>query len=204
MKRVVLSIFAAVLWLQGCTNEELANAISTVTETEQEVTDSETVIEIVAGEETTSISEVSDNLEEAKLIHVLDGDTLYVDIGGTGEKVRMIGLDTPESVHEDVTRNTQEGIDASEFTKYMLKDVETVYLEYDAEARDKYERLLAYVWFDNGSELVMANRVILRAGMARTLTIPPNVKYADLFTEDEAGAREKQMGFWSENELFTN
>lgn len=84
--------------------------------------------------------------DKVKVTKVVDGDTITVKFSdGTEEKVRMIGVNTPESVHSDESKNTKEGEIASNWSKAYLQN-ETVYLQYDKEKEDKYGRILAYVW----------------------------------------------------------
>lgn len=127
------------------------------------------------------------------VVYVIDGDTAFIDIDGIETKVRFIGIDTPESVHQDESRNTPEGKTASEFTKKLLTGKQ-VYLEYDISTEDDYGRTLAYVYLDDGVTLVEDE--ILRAGMAMTLTIQPNSKYASHFHDIQVEAREAGAGFW--------
>ena len=124
---------------------------------------------------------VSDTQESGTILYtvtrVIDGDTIEVDYNGTIEKVRLIGVDTPESVHPDSSKNTEEGILASDYTKARLEG-KRVELEFDVQQRDQYGRLLAYVWVDG----VMYNKTLLEEGVANLATYPPNVKYVDEFT----------------------
>lgn len=113
-----------------------------------------------------------------KVLRVVDGDTIVVDFNGVEEKVRMIGIDTPESVHPDSEKNTAEGFTASAYTKTALEG-KYVTLEFDVQQRDQYGRLLAYVYL-NG---VMFNKTLLETGYAVISTYPPNVKYVDEFKE---------------------
>ena len=107
------------------------------------------------------------------VVRVVDGDTLVVDINGTDTKVRPIGVDTPELVHTNASKNVPEGTTASDYTKNLLTG-KNVYLEYDAGPTDKYGRTLAYVYTEDG---VMVNDLLLEEGMAKMMTIQPNVKY---------------------------
>lgn len=94
------------------------------------------------------------DFEKATLVRVVDGDTIVVNIDGEDVTVRLIGINTPESVapesYLDRTgkMNTAEGINASEYTKTLLEDVDVVYLEKDVSETDKYDRLLRYVWLE--------------------------------------------------------
>jgi micrococcal nuclease len=132
------------------------------------------------------------------VVRVADGDTLVVDIDGTEEYVRLIGVDTPESVHPDKERNVPYGAVASDFTKKLAEE-KRVTLETDVQERDKYGRLLAYVYLDG----VMLNQTLLSAGHAKLATYPPNVKYVDEFTKLQAEAREKGAGIWA-YEIFAD
>lgn len=112
------------------------------------------------------------------VLRVVDGDTFVVNYNGVEEYVRLIGVDTPESVHPDNTKNTDAGFAASEFTKAYLTGKE-IELEFDVQQRDQYGRLLAYAYFDGE----MFNEKLLRTGYANMATYPPNVKYVNRFTE---------------------
>lgn len=126
-----------------------------------------------------------------QVLRVVDGDTIEVNFDGKVEDVRFIGVDTPESVHPDESRNTEFGIVASNFTKSQLQG-QTVGLELDVEQRDQYGRLLAYVWV-NGQ---MYNKTLLSEGYAKVATYPPNVRYVSDFTALEQQARSLNKGLW--------
>ena len=126
-----------------------------------------------------------------KVLRVIDGDTIEVNYNGTVEKVRLIGVDTPESVHPDAKKNVPEGIIASDFTKSKLEEKE-VALEFDIQSRDQYGRLLAYVWYSGE----IFNKVLLKEGYAQISTFPPNIKYVDEFRKLQAEAREAKRGLW--------
>ena len=96
-----------------------------------------------------SDNEVSQNgFHKASILETIDGDTILVMDSNTKKqlKVRLIGVNTPESVHSDEEKNCEEGKIASLYTKASLKTGMTVYLEYDVETDDQYGRTLAYVW----------------------------------------------------------
>jgi micrococcal nuclease len=146
------------------------------------------------------------NLFQALVTRVIDGDTIQVRLrNGPSERVRLIGIDTPE-VHDSakLDRDARQsgkskeeiralGRLAWDFTRARL-DGKDVSLELDVQTRDAYGRLLAYVWLRDGT---MFNVVILREGYAQVLTIPPNVRYADLFLVCQREAREHRRGLWS-------
>ena len=145
---------------------------------------------------------------EAKLVSVVDGDTLVVNLEGTDVKVRLIGIDTPESVNPDESKNNIYGEMASAHTKELLNGVDKVYLQFDEEYEDDYERLLAYVWYtkkcDDTTESIkenMLNGQILRDGYANVMKIAPNTKYAYSFSLIKKDAVNNSTGLWSQTEF---
>jgi micrococcal nuclease len=134
----------------------------------------------------------SSGREKVKVERVVDGDTFEVEIGGKKEKLRLIGVDTPETKKPN-TPVMYYGKEASDYTKKRLEK-KTVELEWDVDKYDQYKRLLAYVWI--GDELF--NRTLVQEGYARIATFPPNVKYVDLFKKDQEEARKKEKGLWKD------
>ena len=128
------------------------------------------------------------------VVRVVDGDTIIVDIDGAETRVRLIGVDTPESVHPDDTLNSERSQVASDFTSALLTGKQ-VYLEYGEEKTDKYGRTLAYVFL---SDKTMIEAELLKNGMAEVMTIEPNSKYASYFECIEDEAKRNRSGFWSE------
>jgi micrococcal nuclease len=122
---------------------------------------------------------------------VIDGDTIVVEIGGQEEKVRLIGVDTPETVNPKKPVEYF-GKEASEFTRKMVEGRQ-VRLEYDWQTRDKYGRLLAYVYLENGTFL---NAEIIKQGYGFAYTRFP-FKHLDDFRQYERDARENNRGLWS-------
>ena len=122
---------------------------------------------------------------------VVDGDTIEIVYNGTVEKVRFIGVSTPESVHPDSSKNTEFGEIASQYTEEQLLG-QQVSLEFDVSERDNYGRLLAYVWHDGK----MFNEHLVEQGYAQVSTYLPDVKYADRFLVAQENAREGDMGLW--------
>lgn len=141
------------------------------------------------------IQEPEAGLETGKVVRVVDGDTMVINIGGKDERVRLIGVDTPESVHPDESRNVPYGKVASQYTKDMLLG-KAVGLEFDVQERDQYGRILAYVYIGG----IMFNDLLLREGHASVSTYPPNVKYVDAFTASQREAREAGLGQWADPE----
>lgn len=156
-------------------------------------------------------SQNSTQTEKATVVRVVDGDTLVTsNASGQEQKVRLIGVNTPESVSSDETKNCAEGKEASAYTKSVLTPGKTVYLEYDAGRTDKYGRTLAYVWLDNSANTTslnelsshMFNAMLLAKGFANTMEIEPNVKYALSFEIIKQQAQNNQVGFWSHEQNF--
>ena len=132
---------------------------------------------------------------EYEVISVTDGDTFEINYNGTKEKVRLIGVDTPESVHPNSKKNNEYGKQASNYTKNLLER-KVVKLEFDVSPRDKYGRLVAYVYLEDGE---MLNKKLLKKGYAQVATYPPNVKYVEDFKTIQKEARENKVGFWAKD-----
>jgi micrococcal nuclease len=131
---------------------------------------------------------------EAVVKRVVDGDTIVVHVGGRDERVRLIGIDTPETV--DPRKPVQcFGKEASAHTHELLPAGTVVRLERDVEARDRFDRQLAYVY--RVSDGLFVNLALARDGYAQMLTIPPNVAYVDEFRAAVTDARRSGRGLWS-------
>ena len=167
-----------------------------------------------------------------EVVKVFDGDTILLD---NGEKVRLIGLDCPEmydsdKLSRDVLNTGQDretikknGQKASHFTKNLVFK-RTVQLEFDIERKDKYGRLLAYVWIKNphldidlmnNSDIyvtglrknsademepyIFLNATIIKAGYAIPMKVPPNARYAEMFLKLYKEAKENKRGLWQED-----
>lgn len=128
------------------------------------------------------------------VVRVVDGDTIDVRLDGREERVRLIGVDTPETVHPEVGVEPW-GPEASQFTKTHLPPGTRVHLELDVQQRDRYGRLLAYLYLPDGR---MLNEVLLQEGLAQLLTVPPNVRYVERFVTAQQQARQARKGIWSE------
>lgn len=107
---------------------------------------------------------------------VVDGDTIICKINGERERIRLIGIDAPESVTDNPDRITEEGILASEYLTNLLER-KNVFLEFDVEPRDQYDRLLAYVFLKENHEFIMVNILLVQEGYATPYRVWPNVKY---------------------------
>jgi len=177
-------------------------------------------------------------LESTKNVYivqnVIDGDTLKL---SNGDIIRLIGIDAPESksnakakkdserTGQDLETITKMGQEATEFVKnfqfavYKVEGAE-VRLEFDIQKKDKYDRLLAYVFIlmkylppevfppNEGAEInwknmeIFLNASIVKSGYATPMTIPPNVRHANLFSRLGIEARENNIGLWEKNEIY--
>ena len=122
-----------------------------------------------------------------------DGDTIHVTIDGEDERVRFIGIDTPET-HGKNGLVECFGKEAAAHTASLIPVGTPVRLVRDAEARDRYGRLLAYVYRANDNLFV--NLALARDGYADVLTYPPNVAHAEEFVAAVREAREANRGLW--------
>lgn len=123
-----------------------------------------------------------------KVARVIDGDTIVLE---NGEKIRYIGMDTPETKHPSKPVEYY-GKEATEANRRLVEN-KTVRLEFDAQERDRYGRLLAYVYVDT----TFVNAELVKQGYAKVSTYPPNVKYQDVFLKLEREAREEGRGLWA-------
>lgn len=126
-----------------------------------------------------------------KVTRVVDGDTFEIVNRGKSEKIRLIGVDTPETVKPNSAVEPY-GPEASSFTKKMIEG-KKVRLEFDVQERDKYGRILAYVYLEDGTFL---NARLLEEGLATTMTVPPNVRMAETFLSLQKKAQKEKKGMW--------
>ena len=130
----------------------------------------------------------------ATVERVVDGDTIVVVIDGQRETVRLIGIDTPETVKPNTPVECF-GPEASARTKELLPRGTPVRLERDAEARDDYGRLLAYV--RRAQDAMFVNLVLVEEGNAGLLTFPPNTAHTEEFVAAASAAERAGLGLWS-------
>ena len=127
---------------------------------------------------------------EGTVVRVVDGDTIHVKLWERVEKVRYIGVNTPETHHP--TRGEEPGgREAAEMNRRLVAG-QRVRLELDVRARDRHGRLLAYVWVGD----LMVNAELVRLGYAQVMTVPPNVKHQELFVKLQREARDAGRGLW--------
>jgi micrococcal nuclease len=129
----------------------------------------------------------------ARVVRVVDGDTIRVLVGDRQERVRYIGVDTPESVKQDTPVECYSRRAAAENARLVAG--REVRLVPDVETRDRFGRLLAYVYRTRDGRMV--NEALVRGGFAKPLTIPPNVRFAERFRRAAREARRTGRGLWS-------
>jgi len=128
-----------------------------------------------------------------RVTRIVDGDTFWIDDGSPkGLKIRLIGIDAPES---RTSGQKMKGFYGEESTGYITSLIgdSKVRLEYDVTRYDQYGRTLAYVYLDNGT---FVNAEMVKNGFATVMTFPPNVKYADTFVDLARKARKQNKGLW--------
>ena len=157
--------------------------------------------------ESKSTSKSSHAQQTTTVTRIVDGDTLKVFYLEGEESIRLIGIDTPESrvnkkTKKDAKRSGQDietiiamGKRATEYVESLVKPGGLITIEFDVQERDRYKRLLGYVYLSNGN---MLNEEIVKAGYASVMTIPPNVKCKDRFLIAYQEAREDKRGLWGE------
>ena len=145
-----------------------------------------------AESQSSAVSET--DLDPVTIVRVVDGDTVIVEnLKNEQIRVRFIGIDTPESVNPDESKNTEEGVAASEYTKSRLIPGNTIYLQYDEQRYDQYDRTLAYIWLQSDVDIsnpdnvksYMYNAELIISGYAVAKEYPPNTLYSELFTSLE-------------------
>lgn len=124
---------------------------------------------------------------------VVDGDTFWVNDGTEkGKKVRLIGVDAPESRNTGKKKIGYFGKQSKVYLGKLLTG-KKVRLEFDVDTADRYGRALAYAYLEDGT---FVNAWLIRQGYAQVMTVPPNVKFADLFVELQKEARKNHKGLW--------
>jgi len=135
-----------------------------------------------------------DSSGQAQVVRVIDGDTIVVSLDGSDEPIRLIGINTPETV--DPRRPAEcYGAEASARTKSLLPQGTAIRIERDAELRDRYDRLLAYV--RRSSDDLFVNLSLVKDGFALAYPFPPNTAHQREFSAAERAARSASAGLWS-------
>lgn len=131
--------------------------------------------------------------EYVKVTKVHDGDTVSVIINNNEERVRLIGIDAPEMGQGQWGRKAKRKLQ-----EIIRKSDKTVRIELDVDERDKYGRVLAYLWT---KDMNMINEELVKSGYALLYTIPPNVRYVERLKRAQEIASSKGIGIWSEKGL---
>ena len=145
--------------------------------------------------------------QKTTVTRVIDGDVIQVIYGGVEKRVRLIGIDAPESridrkalkdadmSEHDIEAIVEMGAKAKAYVNGLIKRGNFITIEFDEKEMDRYGRLLCYVYLSNGK---MLNEEIVKAGYANVKSIPPNVKYKDRFLNAFEYAKETKGGLWDE------
>ncbi len=145
---------------------------------------------VSAADDAATRDESLEALESGRVVRVIDGDTIEVEIDSDVYTVRYIGVDTPETKHP--TRGVEPyGLEVTEFNRELVEG-KTVFMEKDVSEVDRFGRLLRYVWVND----VMVDAVLVAEGYARVATFPPDVRYGEDFVTFEGKAREEGRGLW--------
>jgi micrococcal nuclease len=135
-----------------------------------------------------------DSDEGVRVVRVVDGDTIIVEIDGREERLRYIGIDTPESVQPNTPVECF-GREASA-ENALLVEGKRVELERDTSNRDRYDRLLRYVYVVERGERIFVNEALVANGFAYASTFPPDVKYEETLRAAQREARDEGRGLW--------
>jgi micrococcal nuclease len=135
--------------------------------------------------------------EEASLARVVDGDTIRVIVDGVEERVRYVGIDTPELNETSGATPEPYGEAATAANARLLSEGRLV-LEKDVSERDRYGRLLRDIWVEEEGTWTLVNLVLVAKGYAQVSTYPPDVRYVDALLAAQAEARAAGHGLWGE------
>ena len=140
-----------------------------------------------------------DNKIKIQLVKCIDGDTAWFLIDGKKEKVRFLGIDTPESVHPNGVVEDY-GKAASEYTCNLLTNASSIYLEYDinSDRYDKYDRVLGWIFVDNNN----LSELLLSKGLAEVNYVYGNYKYLDNLCNAQMLAYKNNIGIWNSNNSY--
>ena len=142
----------------------------------------------------TTVSAPARMSANAVIYFVVDGDTVDVIIGGRKERIRLIGIDTPETKKRNSPIECF-GPEASAFTELLLPVGTPVYIERDIVNRDDYGRILGYVY--RADDSIFVNYELMRHGFAQPLSIAPNDAFAELFADAARNAEAYNVGIWA-------
>lgn len=163
-------------------------------------------LELSLKEKEEVIKKENPTIGKAKVKETTDGDTIVVTLNNKDYKLRLIGVDTPETKHPNKGVEFM-GQEAADFTAKELKEKE-VWVEKDVSETDKYQRLLRYVWLVDPSDITnptyedirdkTINGILVREGYAKASTYPPDVKYQEYFNKIQQEAEQNKKGLWQD------
>ncbi|NMO95790.1 thermonuclease family protein [Paenibacillus lemnae] len=184
--RLLSALLTSMLLLSGCSTSPSHPAASPDT--------SSSTFNTETSPRTYETDELDLPRTKVTLVKAIDGDTISVKWQGNTENVRFLLIDTPETKHPRLGVQPF-GPEAKAFTAKVVEEAKTLELEFDiGPNRDKYGRLLAYVYADG----IMVQEELLKEGLARVAYIyPPNVRYVDKFNDLQQDSRSQQAGIWS-------
>lgn len=133
--------------------------------------------------------------QDATLVRVVDGDTIRVLVGGVEERVRYIGIDTPELNTTSPATPDPYAQAATDANARLLAGGRLI-LETDISDRDRYGRLLRNVWLERDGAWTLVNLALVAEGYAQVSTYPPDMKYVDVLLAAQRTAREAGRGLW--------
>ena len=133
--------------------------------------------------------------QDATLVRVVDGDTIRVIVGGVEERVRYIGMDTPELNTSSPATPDPYAAAATDANARLLAGGRLV-LEKDVSERDQYGRLLRNIWLERDGAWTFVNLALVAEGYAQVSTYPPDVRYVDVLLAAQRAAREGERGLW--------
>ncbi len=144
-----------------------------------------------------TVNTLSSEKDFLQVTKVVDGDTFWVDNGTEKRvKIRLIGIDAPESKNAFKKKKGYYGAEAKAYLSHLLTN-KSVRLEYDVNRIDRYGRTLAYSYLQDGT---FVNAELVKNGYAMVMTVPPNVKYADKFAVLQQEAKANNRGLWKMNQ----
>lgn len=142
---------------------------------------------------------VPKDTQKVQVVSIVDGDTIDIKINNETKRVRLLLVDTPETSHP-LLGSQPYGQEAKDFTKSKIKKFDTVYLETDIDKKDKYGRVLGYIWFkDNDNNWKMINEELIRESYARFAYAYKDYKYIDRFKNLEKTIKSLKKNIWSED-----
>ena len=182
------------------TYDEQKTVVSDISEDENSLDEEESKIEAPVIEDDTKDSlnyNIPKNARKGTVIDSIDGDTIKVKFdNGDVESIRILLINTPE-------KNEKFGAEASNFAHTELYN-KTVYIEPDVEDRDKYDRLLGYVWYEKNGQIKLYNKEIILASLAKVAYVYDSKKHLAILNEAEESIKYKKLNIWEKEGYATN